>query len=204
VPLHKTLAICKAAAQNDDEYVKCAAGAYNGMSYGEYKKVLDPKDPFKICRQISDADVPSECYANLASVVFNFTKDKTIQEAIDLSSAYTPPAYLLRAIPTFADMAARKLDPKNEFTCLSLATAQQMPCMGGFVSGLVQLELPDTKEKSAFALCSGGQMPQAYRTTCFGYALQVLAQFWTPDRVSHVCALAPPGGVEACHAALVP
>lgn len=201
-PLTYTISICRMAAQSQADYIKCVAGAYNGMSYGTYKEIIDPKDPFKICRQVSDADIPSECYANFALNVINFTDHRTIQEAIALAAPYTPREYLLVAIPTFADKAARKLDTQHDFTCMQLAADEVTPCMRGFISGLVQLEVFDTKERRAFALCASNLVSDALRTQCYRDSLDTLSNFWSQEQIETSCTLAPEQGRAACWAAL--
>jgi len=201
-PLTDTLAICRMAAQSQDDYVKCAAGAYNGMSYGSYKQVIDPKDPYKLCRQLRDTEIPAECYANFASNVFNFTHDRTIVQAIALASTYTPHEYLLAAIPTFANMASRKLDTAQDFTCMQLRSDEVSPCLNGFVTGLVQLEIPEAKERRAFALCASDLVGSAMRAECYRDTLEVLTNFWTKAKTQASCDLAVPRDRHICKDAL--
>ncbi len=201
--VQQTLSLCRQAAETDEDFVKCAGGAYNGISYDEnYAKKIDKQDPFKICRELGADGVPEECYANLASVVFNLTPDKTLQEAIDLAYRYTPSKYLQRTISTFAAMFARQLNTAAQAVpaCLGLAPDLQEYCLGSYVSGLVQAGTPDDKQKGAYAFCSSKVLPDEWHTHCFEAAFQQLADFWSKEKIQTSCVLAPLA-TQSCEAA---
>lgn len=205
--LQQTLALCRAAAESDQDYEKCAGGAYNGMSYGTYgKQVLDKRDPFKICRTLTEEEVPTECYGNLAAVVFNLTEHLTLQEAIDLARSYGDNPHMSRAIATFAAMSARQPDSQEASmqACNALPESLAYHCLWGYVNGLIQAEVPDAREESAYSLCSSALVPEMLRQTCFEAAFSQLADFWSREKIEGSCTLTPKEGRNACTAALEP
>ena len=203
VILRQALVVCHSAAQNQKDFLKCAGGAYNGMAYGPYEKQINPTDPFNICREVTKEDSPVDCYANLASTVFNRTPDKDIREAIDLARPYTPSEYLVRIIPTFANMAARQEDSmqRSVKTCLGLYRDQRAACLGGFVSGLVQSGVPEAKEKRAYSFCASDVLPDEERVSCFTTAFDVLTNFWSEQKIKESCLLIPSNSAKACNTA---
>lgn len=202
--LRQTLALCRSAAENDHDYEKCAGGAYNGMSYGTYgKQILDKQDPFKICRGLSEDEVPTECYGNLAAVVFDLTEHRFLQEGIDLGRSYGDYPHFERAISTFAAMSARQPDSQKASmdACHALPDTLAYHCLWGYVSGLVQSEVPDSREQRAYALCASSLVPEGMRGTCFKAAFYQLADFWSTEKILTSCPLAPKAGRAACETA---
>lgn len=204
--LSQTLTLCRSAAATNNDYEKCAGGAYNGMSYGTYgKQILDKNDPFGICRGLSDADVPAECYGNLAAVVFDLTENRKLQQGIDLARSYQHYPYFERALATFAAMSARQPNSQEDSmrACGALPDHLAYHCLWGYVSGLIQAEVPDTRQQKAYALCAGALVPDTMRITCFEAAFNQLSDFWSDEKIAGSCPLAPSQGIAACSEALV-
>lgn len=202
--LSESLKMCRAASQNEHDLLKCTGGSYNGMAYGPYLKIIDPEDPFAICRKVSDEDFPLECYANLAAVVFNLTPHKSIREAVALASHHAPPEYVIRTIPTFANMASRQFENERASidACRSLPQDQKEACVSGYVTGLVQSENSDSKSDRAYTFCSGDLVFDTERAACFHFAFETLKDFWTKKSIQKSCRLVPDISAPACTEAL--
>ncbi len=200
----QALQTCHESSSTEDDLNKCIGGAYNGMAYGPYHDVMDLDDPFAICREVKENDFPEECYANLASVVFNIPKEKTVAHALELARRYTEPQYLYRVIATFAGMAARQDASFSDTlpTCLAQPEDVRTHCIYGYVSGLVQSDIPESKQERAYAFCGSRELPEVYRKPCFTQAFDVLSGFWSEEKIRTSCTLAPPSGTMACTAAL--
>ncbi len=202
--VRQSISICRRAALNDNDFVKCAAGAYNGMAYGSYAERLDPKDPLKICRQLDSTEVPDECYANMASVVFNLTQHKNLQEAIVLAHSVADPKYFSRMVSVFANMYARQVDTGKDAarTCLALDPEMKRHCLSGYVIGLVQAAVPDAKANGAYAFCSVEFLPEQERAGCFRATQEELKSFWSEERVEAACTIVPARFIATCQGVL--
>lgn len=203
--LRQTLQLCHAAAPDERDYKKCAGGAYDGIAHGTYgREVLDPHDPFKLCRNLTDEDVPAECYSNIASIVFNFTKHHTLEEAIALTHSYGTMSHFEYVIGMFAAMSAREENsPESAMAaCGTLPAEFAYHCLWGYVSALVQVEVPDSKQVQAYALCSSDLVPDTLKETCFVAAFSQLTDFWSKDKIASSCSLTPLRGRAVCKEAL--
>ncbi len=202
--VRQALYTCHESSSSEQDLEKCIGGAYNGMAYGPYHDVMDLNDPFAICRDIGDDNFPEECYANLASVVFNLPSEKTVAHALELARAYTEPQYLYRVVATFAGMAARQdasfLDTLS--TCLAQTEDLRRHCIYGYVSGLVQSGIPESKQERAYSFCASSALPDAYRESCFTQAFDVLSGFWSEEKIYASCSAVPRAAQGSCNAAL--
>lgn len=188
--LQEALSVCRAAAVNEEDYLKCAGGSYNGMAYGDYGKLINPLDPFKICRDLTPADAPIDCYGNLASVVFNLTPNKDLQEAIDLGKKYAPKEFLRRIFATFGDMSARQGVSSENYArvvCERLLGEERIGCFDGVVDGMIQSATPEQKADRVMAFCSHPDLAKSDRHRCFEHALIGLGDFWSSEKVGQAC-----------------
>lgn len=190
----KAIALCEKATEGELERYRCVSGIYNGIANfyinGAYGLSAKDENPLSMCAVQKDV-YKEACYGNMNSVVLwaadnNFTKASKAYLAI--ADEYTP-----KSIEYLAGLYA--VAHMNESTfplvlseCRALPATYRLPCVRGFVQGLLEHGNPGIEYQNALIFCRMSTLDVEERSACLSTTLGNVETWYSKERARLICA----------------
>jgi len=188
------LKLCAAVSSNDIERDRCASGVFNSLAImyanGEYKLVVDSKDPYGICRAYTDPSFKKPCYEEMNTLVMKLG-DFDFQKSARFTQIIPEDLYAKLAVQSLAGYAASAVRGKayTQYIddCHALQKRLHIPCIKGFAAGLVEFGVPEKEYVEAISFCASDVLAEEEKNACFARILPYLSSLYSKTKMEQVC-----------------
>ncbi len=186
---------CREIAEREQDFLRCAGGGYNFLSY-LYKKDqgflhIKYDDPLSVCKKEQDRSLAEFCYSYMARNILSLPW-KDFGDLISLAEKYSPPQYSRKVVGgTAVFFAHRKLlekDREVSVGCRDLSSVNlEVSCLDGYVIGLVQVSSFFEKGIHPLNFCSSDLVSDSLKPGCFDAVFRELSKHWPRFFIENSC-----------------
>jgi plastocyanin len=195
----KPLALCRSITDDERLVLRCATGVFNSLAiaYFDPRYGVSPnkEDPFDVCKMQTDKTYKTACYYEMNTLIMRLSDGDLLKSAryIDTLSEPEYDQYAVEAIASYAayydiyENTPLDYDGTAQF-CLSLG-GRKMPCIQGFVAGLLEHGKPGVEYREAFNFCEVERFSEEEKTFCFERLQGLASTMYTKEKSAEVCSL---------------
>ncbi len=188
------IVLCEEVATDESEANRCATGVYNGLSIfysnGEYKLVLDPKDPIGICRSQKEI-YQDACYVSFNTLLLGVTGYDLAKAASFLteipSDTVAQHAMINLASPVGTKHMGEIDHSATIAVCRSLPARLHLACIQGYAFGFLEHGEPTQEYIKPLQFCKSNQIDINEQKACFEYILGYLPRWYGNEKVLQIC-----------------
>ncbi len=197
--ISRPLALCRSITENENLVLRCATGVFNSLAiaYFDPRYGVSPnkEDPFDVCKALTDKTYKKACYYEMNTLIMRLS-DGDLLKSAQYIAKLTETDYDEFAVESIASYAAYydiyketplDYDGTAQF-CLSLDHLK-LPCIQGFVAGLLEHGKPGVEYKEAFAFCEGSGLSEDEKSFCFKRLQDLSSTMYTKEKSKEVCLL---------------
>ena len=191
----QAIVLCEQASEGELERYRCVSGIYNGIANlyinGAYGLSAESENPLLMCAVQKDV-YKEACYGNMNSVVL-WAADNNFSEASKKYLVIPDSEYIPKSIEYLAGLyAVTHMDdsafPSILRECRALPALYQLPCVRGFVQGLLEHGNPGIEYKKALDFCRLPALADTEREACLDAALGDVETWYSKERARSICA----------------
>lgn len=189
------LSICEKVGETDTQKDLCASGVFNSLAnkYGnsEYKLRLDKENPYRICEEQSKDYFKKPCYEEMNTIILPLGNDNLFQASrfIEKIKERKYAIFAIRSTAGYAsffDSYRNSLD-KSVRECKMMAEYLRIPCITGFVGGLIEKGLPDKEYLLVLDYCDSQLFDGKQRETCYSSLLDYGSRRYPKETYRNLC-----------------
>ncbi len=202
--IESQLGTCRTIGKNTDEYEMCAGGVYNALGEAMMAlkknvptaKIADLAHPYVLCERQPDQSFRNGCFRNFNSVLAFNTRDNVIAAIPELVSIRNTKEAQL-AMLNFTDYEARLLGGKDELLplraaeCYTAPRYLQVPCIQGYVDGIIEFATPEREYESALAFCESTEIRDSDKEACYARVNSSTRSRYSDATYRAICAQFP-------------
>jgi plastocyanin len=197
--------LCTAVADNSERLFRCGTGVFDSISIAyfthQYKLVMNPSDPFWLCKKQSKKEFERACYVSFDPALmminkFDFTKSaREIEKISDDSDSQLAMGSL--ALPPFwvknqsdqktADKVKSYYENKAINDCRKLQDRLHNFCLQTLAYALTIDEQASTEYKNGLKFCQSGAFSQLEKDICFSTVWNSIKVTFPLDKVKEIC-----------------
>ena len=188
--VNNPLIICEQVSADESMINRCASGVFNvlAIKYNSAALPLNKQNPLGFCKTQTKPYFKKPCYEEMNTMLISISKNNLVLAANylkNLEDEYAKSA--MRSLAGVIGMGYKEASffPHIE-TCRKLEEQFHLPCIRGFVGGLIEGQPPGTQEVGAMNFCSSG-LSDEEKTNCYQEALRLLSLYLTLERYQNVC-----------------
>lgn len=188
------LALCEEVATTEEELSRCATGVYNGLSIfyatGEYKLVLDRRDPLKICRA-QKLKYQDACYVSMNTLLLqlvNYDLRKAALFLEDISDDDIARHTMINLASPLGTKNMAGFDHSEMLTvCRSLPSRLRLACIQGYAFGFLEHGEPEREYVKPIQFCESDKLTTEEQKACFEYIFTYLPKWYSREKVEAIC-----------------
>lgn len=197
--IQEGLALCEKVGRTDYEVKLCATGVFNSLAImflnaERFKLKLDPTDPYRFCRTLTDWRFKEACYEDFKIIpmaieqndflkaarhVEKIQDDRDAFAAMDTIATYA--VYYILRDPSRTEEAIR--------VCYQLQEKLWPSCIAGLGAGFMSAGVPNKEYKQALAVCQAVPIRgKTEREACFSRVGFLIAIRYPEAKRLEICA----------------
>ncbi len=195
----KPLALCRSITDDERLVLRCATGVFNSLAIAyfdpRYKISPNKEDPFEVCKAQTDKTYKTACYYEMNTLVMRLS-DGDLLKSAPFIAKLSEPEYDAIAVESTASYAAyydiyedTALDYDGTARFCSSLGRLKMPCIQGFVGGLLEHGRPGVEYKEAFKFCGVDELSGEEKAFCFERLQELASTMYTEEKSAEVCSL---------------
>lgn len=187
----KPLGICQEVTSDNYMIDRCSSGVFNvlAIKYGSGSLLLDKQDPLRYCKSVQKEYLKKPCFEEMNTMLISISGNDFIKAAKFLNEVEDK--YAVQAMRSLASVVGlnKKPDyfPLQISNCRDISSRLRLACIGGFVVGLIEGEVPNSQETKALSFCKDAILQEDERVSCYKEALWLLSLYMPSTNYTQIC-----------------
>jgi hypothetical protein len=186
----KSLNTCIQVAPDEQMINRCASGVFNVMAikYTSNQVPLNKHDPLRYCKSQTKPYFKKPCFEEMNTMLISLAKNDFIVAAKFLEGVEDE--YAISAMRSLAGVMGNYdlVDQSTQISnCRSLPDRLRIPCIRGFVAGLIEGGIPNGQDTIAINFCNQSNLKDDERKGCYQETLWLLSVYIPKDKYKQVC-----------------
>ncbi len=184
------LLVCEAVGPDEYMVNRCASGVFNvlAINYIAGFLPLREEDPLGFCKRQTKSYFKKPCFEEMNTMLISISNKDLLTAAEfleEIEDEYAISA--MRSLAGVVGMSHKDLTFSKQIDdCRKVQDRLHLPCIRGFVSGLIEAETSE-QEVKALSFCESSTLSDEESGNCYQEALRLLSLYLPQDRYQSVC-----------------
>ena len=191
------LKLCERVSEDEFHKDLCASGVFNSLAIlsfdPKYELEINTQDPYWICQKQSLAYFKKPCYEEMNTLVLRSSGNDFVKASSSVENIKEEKYAILamQSLAAYASFFANKDIGYNDYIkiCQSLSGYLRIPCIEGFVGGLLEHGLPEKEYEAALLYCGSEMFSLEQKEACYKRLLGGSWHLYSAQKYQEICNL---------------